>query len=168
MRDPILVDRSELVALSKKAGPLPASITYFEVGSSAAEAVCRAAGEKSPPTQTLITLPEQSEQTFCGHCGASSHYYEAAVDWTTFDTRGLSRPECRVWYRVEREHQVGCCREEISKIEKLDFVLAPVADSPNQIFVEAENMAGESVRLGEYVVRDDGLHAIRFSRVVDK
>jgi len=51
-------------------------------------------------------------------------------------------------------------------IQELDFVLSPVADKPEQTFVEVENMQGESVRLGEYVLRDDGFHAIRFLGVV--
>lgn len=52
-------------------------------------------------------------------------------------------------------------------IQTLDFVLAPVPDSPNQYFVEVENMEGEGVRLGEYVIRDDGFHAIRFKAVLE-
>jgi hypothetical protein len=52
------------------------------------------------------------------------------------------------------------------EVEELDFVLAPVADKPEQTFVEVENMAGEGVRLGEYVLRDDGFHAIRFFGVL--
>ena len=51
-------------------------------------------------------------------------------------------------------------------VEELDFVLAPVADKPEQTFVEVENMDGQGVRLGEYVLRDDGFHAIRFFGVV--
>ena len=51
-------------------------------------------------------------------------------------------------------------------IQELDFVLAPVADKPEQTFVEVENMDGQGVRLGEYVLRDDGFHAIRFFGVV--
>ena len=53
------------------------------------------------------------------------------------------------------------------KVETLDFVLAPVTDSPNQHFVEVENMDRAGVKLGEYVTRSDGFHAIRFRAVVE-
>ena len=62
------------------------------------------------PTQTLIALDDQEAPVGCVHCGVSSHYYKAAVDWTTFDTRGYERGDCVVWYRVEREHLKDCCR----------------------------------------------------------
>ena len=53
------------------------------------------------------------------------------------------------------------------QLKTLDFVLAPVPDSPNQYFVEVEDMNGNGVRMGEYVLRDDGYHAIRFQGIVD-
>ena len=64
------------------------------------------------PTIGLVTLANQEEQVMCGHCGTSSHYYKAAVDWTTFDTQGYQRGDCRVWARHERKHADNCCRNE--------------------------------------------------------
>ncbi len=55
---------------------------------------------------------------------------------------------------------------EGQRVATLDFVLAPVPDSPNQYFVEVEDMDGCGVKLGEHVVREDGFHAIRFQAVI--
>ena len=62
------------------------------------------------PEQFLISLADRVADVDCAHCGVSSHYYKAAVDWDTFDTEGHERGDCVVWYRVERPHLDTCCR----------------------------------------------------------
>lgn len=60
----------------------------------------------------LITLLETDADyetpTFCPDCGRLSHYYQATVDWSTYDLDTLPRMAAPVWERIDKPHRRGC------------------------------------------------------------
>jgi hypothetical protein len=63
----------------------------------------------------------------------------------------------------------GRCRDEqaaedAAKLKRMDIVFQEVPGTPDLLFVEVEDGDGKSVKVGEWVKREDGFWALRIER----